>query len=174
MNPKYKNIVFLDVDGCLTSMEDHTSYLNCGDEENYGISGMCLDLLKNLIEEHDCGVVISSNWRLLEASGREFWEYKGVKYKNHLPQLREIFGERYCGTIPCERHCTKAECLIMWFEDHEDWKGNYVVFDDDLDENFHLTTDHGIRNHFVKCDERYGINLKNIEEANQILKGDIQ
>jgi len=167
-NPK--NLIFLDFDGCVTSLLDKTSYLS-GDISTYGVSKRCIDHIRDICSKCDAKVVISSNWVRIEDEGLDCWKFGSTVVPNPLPKLREKLGPLLFDHLPGIRHCTKAERLILWFEENDWFNGNFVIFDDDPRENFQTTHDYGICDHFIKCNSDFGITSKDTEAAMEILNG---
>lgn len=161
-----KNIVFLDVDGVCNSF-GHGSYATAKNENDYGLDDEVVKKIIAFCKETDSGVVISSNWRRFPENGT--WKYKDIACRNPLPRLRELLGELVFGTLTLERHLTKAEATILWFEDNPDFKGNFVIFDDDSRENYQNTTDYNIHRHFVFTTMDIGLTEGHLEHAREIL-----
>ena len=100
-----ENIIFLDIDVWLTSM-DYTSgsYINHLPNE-YGLSIECVEKLKRLCNETQSKIVISSNWRKFDLEGDfSYWVYNGHKYKNPLKEVHEVLDSFILGSLPPIRH----------------------------------------------------------------------
>lgn len=165
-----QRIVFLDIDGCLTSIEDGSSFLLMN-PETYRISESRLELFLDFLEKADAKVVISSNWRRFPDDG--YWvASKTIRFKNHLPELRSIIGARYIGDLPADRHLTKSESLILWGEinDIDFGRLNYVIIEDDEREGFKEIFE--FRKHYVQCNVETGITEKQCQEAFEIITND--
>lgn len=161
-------LIFLDFDGVVTStLETPGSYIN-HEMKDYGISPKCYARLVKLCKETNAKIVITSNWRKFPDDG--FWHRtKKHQVPNHLPKLRKMLGDLIWSELPPERHCTKAECMELWFEDHPevDIKNlKYVIFDDDLREGFQSSR---FGMHFVLTDD-VGLTDEDCEKAKEILK----
>ena len=168
MNRPYpKNIVFLDVDGVCNSF-GRGSHATAKKDEDYGIDEETVKALVSFCGETDSGIVISSNWRRFPENGT--LKFKDIVCRNPLPRLKEILGELVVGTLTTERHLTKSEATILWFEDNPDFKGNFVIFDDDPGENYQDTADYGISRHFVLTTMDAGLTKGHLEYAGEILK----
>ena len=159
-------VIFLDIDGCLTSVDDGTSFL-CGNTENYGLSAGKLSLLDALLTESGAKVVVSSNWRKFADDG--FWIHGGKRFENNLPKLREWLGERYLGDLPYYKGFTKSETLTKWgLEAEVDFSTlDYVVIDDDYDEGFAYIPMFSVR--YIHCDCKTGLTKRDIDVALAIL-----
>lgn len=166
MKPTY---IFLDIDGVLTAKcETPGSYLN-HDMSEYGPSPKCIDRIKKLCIETNSKIVISSNWRRFDEEG--FWHYrKQIQVKNPLPYVKQLLGELVVGELIPERHITKAEAIILWFEEHGN-DCNFVIFDDDTRENLHCTYDYEIAKHFILTNIETGLSDSDCEKAKKILEG---
>lgn len=159
------NIIFLDIDGCLTSVDDGT-YFN-PDPACYHVSDKILARVIALCKTKNAGIVISSNWRRYEPNGT--WKNQYGEYKNPLPSLKKKLGDLYIGTLPKDRHITKSQALILWIQE-SCYAGDFVIFDDDLREGFQDAIEYDIMNHFVLVDSQHGITEDNIKEAFEIFK----
>lgn len=131
-----KKIIFIDIDGVLTNVEDGSSYL-CGDPSTYRISERNLaNLMLVLDSSPSTRVVVSSNWRRFDDNGK--WSYcrfgSVYAFKNQLPKLRRMLSKWIIGDLTHERHLSKSEALELWFEDNP-WAskihGKYVIFEDE-------------------------------------------
>ena len=115
--------------------------------------------------------MITSNWRRFDDDGR--WSYctfDGIHaFKNQLPKLRKLLGKRYAGTLPKDKHINKSKALILWFEQHPEFDGKFVIFDDDKREGFESTTDYNINKNFILTDPEWGLTNDDIEKAVEIL-----
>ena len=147
-------IIFLDIDGCLTTVEDGSSFL-CLNENTYRISEKKLELFGKLLDETDAKVIISSNWRKFDDDG--YWIYGSLKFHNNLPKLIEWLGGRYLGELPYYRGMSKSKTLESWGElfDINFNKLNFIVIDDDYDEGF--ADNPKFLNRYVHCDSRRGL-----------------
>ena len=160
-----KNLIFLDFDGVCNCKTDG-SYLNY-DPENYHASEQILDRLKSFCDENQAKIVIASNWRKFADDGHYSFSL-GKEFKNPLPKLREQLKDYIFDDLPHTRHITKAQATILWFEEN-DFKGGYVIFDDDLREEYHLTYEYGIKEHFIHTDMINGLTRDNLIQAKEIL-----
>lgn len=143
-------IVFCDFDGVLTSKhETPGSYVNWQSE--YGISPSCFDRLEELCTRTRAKVIVSSNWRRFDDDGKwSYCSFDGVHmFKNKLPVLKKMLGKLYAGDLPKDRGLNKSQALCLWFKQHPEFNGSYVVFDDDPRELLHCTDDYGIKDHYV-------------------------
>ncbi len=131
----------------------------------------CLDRLEEICIRTKAVVVITSNWRRFDDDGR--WSYctfDGIHaFKNQLPKLRKLLGKRYAGTLPKDAHINKSKALILWFEQHPEFDGKFVIFDDDKREGFESTTDYNINKNFILTDPEWGLTNDDIEKAVEIL-----
>lgn len=158
--------VFLDVDGCLTSFDDGSSFL-CMDDSSYGLSEGRLALFLRLLRETGAHVVVTSNWRRFEDDG--FWTYGPHRFYNHLPELRERLGDRYSGDIPPFRGLSKSEALEMWgIQTSVDFGSfPFVILDDDPSEGF--GADPVFSKRYIQCDPRTGFSESDFERAASLL-----
>ena len=148
------NIIFLDIDGCLTSVEDGSSFL-CMDENTYRISERKLEIFGNLLKETNAKVIISSNWRKFRDDG--VWIHGKCRFRNNLPSLRKWLGKRYIGDLPFYRGMTKSQTMESWgISVGVDFsKINFIVIDDDLSEGFLENPKFSGR--YIHCDPMTGL-----------------
>lgn len=172
----YKSLIFLDIDGVMTStLETPGSYLNhIGDE--YGISPKCFERLKKLCFTTDSKVIVSSNWRrFAETGSKSYWldPFNKQLTCNPLPKLKEMLGDLFLGTLPLDRHCSKSQALELWFEDNNinESSLNYVIFDDDISEGFIYSRFH---KHFILTDAKIGLSDNDCKKALTILNTEIR
>lgn len=169
-----KKIIFIDIDGVLTNVEDGSSYL-CGNPSTYRISEKNLENLLVVLEaEPETRVVVSSNWRRFDDDGK--WSYCRFgsvhAFKNQLPKLRQILSNWIIGDLTHERHLSKSEALELWFEDNP-WAskahGKYVVLEDEPEaEGFSA---HPIfYKHTIETSRESGFTREDAERALQILR----
>ena len=165
-----ENIIFLDIDGVLTSM-DYTpgSYINHLPNE-YGLSIECVEKLKRLCNETHSKIVISSNWRKFDLEGDfSYWVYNGHKYKNPLKEMHEVLDGFILGSLPPIRHQKKSLVLKDWLHRNPCISYDFIIFDDDLNEGFQNIDDFEISKKFVHTDYRHGLSDKDCLLAKKIL-----
>ena len=160
-------VIFLDIDGCLTSMEDF-SYFN-PDPEKYHPSLKLINKVKALCTKTGAKVIMSTNWRKFDVDGT--WKNQYGVYKNPLPETMRWFGNYCLGTLPKTRHINKSQALILWLKETS-YTGKFVIFDDDFKEQFQNTSDFGIMDMFIHINPQYGITDDDILKAKRILTND--
>lgn len=158
-------VLFLDLDGCVTSVDDHT-YFNA-DASKYHPSERLVQKVKDFCERTGCKVVISSNWRKFDEDGSYVCSLG--TYHNQLPLLRKMLGDCYAGTLPGERRMKKAEAVKKWL-DASEHRAAFVVLDDEVREGFSGIAEHGIKDKFVLVDHQHGITDMDMMLAEKILK----
>ena len=169
-----EKVIFIDIDGVLTNVEDGSSYL-CGNPSTYRISEKNLENLLVVLEaEPETRVVVSSNWRRFDDNGK--WSYCKFgsvhAFKNQLPKLRQILSKWIIGDLTHERHLSKSEALELWFEDNP-WlskkTGKYVILEDESwREGF---ASHPIfYKHTIETSRESGFTREDAERALQILR----
>lgn len=162
-------LVFLDIDGVMTStLETPGSYINHNENE-YGASPLCVKRLIDLCEKTNSKIIISSNWRKFDSFGshsRWFNPFTGKYNQNPMPKLIDQLGELYIGSLPKVRHLNKSQALKIWFDETELNVDNYVIFDDDLNEQFQESE---FKNNFILTDFEIGLTDDDCEKALKIL-----
>ena len=140
------NIIFLDFDGVIVTQKSRFNEFDKG----------CIALLKQIIEETDAHIVISSSWR----------------YQTSLEQFRELFkphginNKRIIGLTPKLKSRTRGQEISAWLKEVKDKieVKAYVILDDDSDMTKHM-------DNFVKTDTYKGMSNDNVLKAIDILKG---
>lgn len=165
MNNYPEKLIVLDIDGCVTSIEDET-YFN-PDPAKYHPSKKIITKLKNFCNKNNVKILISSNWRKFDING--IWKNKYGTYKNPLPELKSMLGNLYFDTLSSTRHINKSIALIQWLVDNEKFNGSFVIFDDDINEQFQNTIDFKINDKFILIDNNTGITDDNLKTALSIL-----
>ena len=158
-------VVFLDIDGVLTSYKETPgSYLTHSTDE-YGISPSCIKALKQVIQKKDAEIVISSSWRKVGYS--KFGELNGHKIPNPLLQLKKELGSKIIGLA--DSACSKVEAVARWLDEHD--VDEFVVLDDDINEHFQDELAYGIAYHYFKTEPKTGLTRNDISKVLQKFLG---
>lgn len=166
MTEKYpKNLLFLDFDGVMNSFECG-SYMT-STVDLYGVDPEILKKIRKYCEETHSKIVISSNWRRFPKDG--VWSFNNKPFKNPLPKLIDKIGDLVFGYLTKERHLNKANAIILWFENNPDFRGGYVIFDDDLNEQIQSTHDFHICDHFIHTNIEFGVTDDDLMKAKNIV-----
>ena len=167
MKNKIDRYCIIDFDGVMTScLPEGGSYL-VNSPKTYGYSKDCFANLMLLLLRTNSKVVISSNWRRFEPNGgwtHNRGNFAGSTYYNPLPIFMHDLGDKVVGTLPLDRHITKAEALILWLEEFKNVP-QFVVFDDDSREGFQDTFDYGIYKKFILTDPKLGLTMTDVNAA---------
>lgn len=165
-NQKHNNInyIFLDIDGCLTSIK-HNTYFN-PDSSKYHPEQTIVDSIIKLCKSTNANVIMSSNWRKFDING--VWTNSYGSYKNPLYEVKQMLGKYCIGTLTNIRHITKSQALTLWFDENK-IDGSFVIFDDDVREGFQNVYEYGIKDHFILVDNNFGITSNDIAVAKAIL-----
>ena len=83
------NVVFLDFDGCLTSVDSGTHYY-CMDDLSYKPYKKIVDKIKNLCDETNSKICLTTNWRKYEDSEKHYYVYKGIRFPSQLTKLKKM------------------------------------------------------------------------------------
>lgn len=165
MNRYPDKLIVLDMDGCVTSIEDGT-YFN-PDPKMYHPSSRIVDMLRKFCLENDVKILISSNWRKFDEDG--VWKNSYGEYKNPLPSFRNQISDIYFDTLPAVRHVNKSSTLAYWLDMNKDFNGKFAIFDDDLKEQFQNTVDYDINKKFIHINPQTGITTSDLESAKRIM-----
>ena len=160
-------IIFLDIDGCLTSVEDGSSFM-CMKPDDYRLSERCLEKLDRLLDETGASVIISSNWRHFPPDG--YWNARpGIRFRSPLPSLKAFLGGRCVGELPPARHLTKSEALAAWLERTGAADSlEFAIIDDDADEGY--ANYPRFRERYVECDPLFGLTDADCDAVKEILE----
>lgn len=173
-NLKNTPIIFLDIDHVLTNTDiDNTSFLNY-DPTKYHISDYNLKYLNMILDKTNAKIVIASNWRKFTPPNTR-WLYDGKWYESPLSKFQNDYKQYIIDMLPPERHITKAECLELWCEDHQDVfskiTSKYVILEDDIKEEYQNNI--FFNKHLILIDYHTGLTENNAIKAIEILKGDV-
>ncbi len=169
MKCKPTSIIFLDIDGVLTNTDiDDTSFLSF-DPSKYRLSAFNMSVLDTLIEASGAKIVVASNWRRFTPPNTS-WRLNGKDYASTLEPFKHMYKDDIIGMLPPDRHCTKAECLSLWFSKNP-WiskrDGSYVILEDDASEGYQLDPDYAKR--LVMTNFHYGLTQADAQQALEIL-----
>lgn len=175
-----KNIVFLDIDGVMTSVENGTSYL-CGKTENYHLDKVCQSWMERLwTDVPDLKVVVSSAWcnRGEVTDPTPDWPWKGISMPTPLPSLYQwlVENNKYFGKLDNRnkknggKSVSKFQKICDWmalnFEKVDHTAKVLVLDDDDTDYNELSKIDKRDSNwHFQKVDYKRGFDYGAYVEA---------
>lgn len=146
MSDTLHNLLFLDIDGVLTSYSSGTSYL-CEDPERYHPDAACkANLLRIAAEVPDLKVVIHSAWVNRMNDEHPSFEYRGKTYESPLPEVSEwlkeydlLLGYTAVGRLDkFGNKITKKTKIINWLDGHRGQLGpgsKALVLDDDVSFN---------------------------------------
>lgn len=172
------NVIFLDFDGCLTSVDSGTHYY-CMDDLSYKPCKKIVDKIKKLCDETNSKICLTTNWRKYEDSEKHYYVYKGIRFPSQLPKLKKMLKNYLIDNLPVikkyvngyEIYENKSVSLKKWFEINKDFTGKFVIFDDSDWNGFHKTRKYGINKHFIHIDFKTGITDEDIDNARKILNG---
>ena len=150
-------ILFLDVDGVLNTI-DSKGRLICknGDLYELNINNNRIKLLKKIIDDTNCKIVLTSTWRTKYIACNKL--EKKLKYKNiEIFDYTPILGEK----------SMRGEEIKSWLYQYKQKMNihliKYAILDDDdmfLDEQL---------NFFIKTDPFIGLTNENVENIIKIL-----
>ena len=140
-------VLFLDVDGVL----------HAADAKHRPFRQPCMEVLKTIIEESECHVVLSSNWRF------DSWGLNKINAR-----LEQIGADAIIDTTHLveEHFNTRADEILDWLHRHPE-ATHFVVLDDvDLCYDDPTTTmPECISAHFVQTDEHKGLQKADAQRA---------
>jgi hypothetical protein len=159
-------VVFLDVDGVLNTerwlVEQYNKTGKPHSCHHSEFDPLCMQNLKEFVEESDAYIVISSTWRLGNHETDEGW-------KALMDRLNDYgLRERVVGSTPdlsrkYDSFCCRGYEIQEWLDRNEDKNiENFVIIDDDSD-MFHLI------GKLAKCSFKYGFTEEVRRRALQII-----
>ena len=163
-------IIFLDVDGVLNSIDDLMEY-----REKNNIKGSILyddiadkrvELLKQIVENSNAKIVISSSWRMGWIRNGKPKEYnkESLLYKLHT-KLKE-FGLSFIDVTPYlwdeNIRYRRGDEIKSWLDSHPDVT-HFVILDDENDMNEFTQTN------LVQTTYQHGLLQEHVDKALQIL-----
>ena len=157
-----KKVVFLDVDGVLNSVDDFSS-TSPGEisKMTCEVFDRPLRLLKQIIDETDATVVISSSWRLTLSRKEEFSIKKLSLYDKLILKLNE-YRIVPIGITPIFEGEKRGDEIRAWLKIHPDII-NFVILDDDNDMCEFTKTN------LVQTTYEYGLREEHVKKAIEIL-----
>jgi len=161
------NIVFLDIDGVLNTHNYLVKQVEQDGINSYQAQfNFCPDSLKNLkqiVEETDAKIIISSTWRIsfkcaYDDPHRKFW-------KAIMKNLASIgIHKRVIGITPSLNDTRiRGEEIKSWLSNNQ--VDNFVIIDDDSDMA-------DLMSHLAKCNWSDGITKEVKDKAINILNGE--
>lgn len=152
------NIIFLDIDGVLNTerfikyqVENHESDYYLAD---YNFDPICMNNLKSLIDETNALIVLSSSWRL-----------NNKLIDIILGNFKQYGIDKGILDITPLLHTTRGLEINHWLNKQSCKDINYVILDD---EDFDIKD-----SNLVKCNPYYGFTKNELNQALNILKGDM-
>jgi len=159
------NIIFLDIDGVLNTHNHLVKQVEQDGISSYQAQfNFCPDSLENLkqiVEETDAKIVISSTWRIsyrcdYDDTHRKFW-------KAIMKNLASIgVHKRVIGITPSCESRIRGDEITEWLSNNQ--TDNFVIIDDDSDMS-------DLINHLAQCNWSDGITKDVKDKAIEILKG---
>ena len=153
-------VIFLDIDGVLNSFSCKT-FIN----KHYFVMDEKIQLLKQLVDETEAKIVLSSSWRMgwVDHENNED-SIDREDYLALIEKLKEFDIELYDYTPINVPHVkTRGEEIDMWLKKHDDVQ-SFVILDDMYNSNFKPHTAKLIQTSMEK-----GLLPKHIKKAKQIL-----
>lgn len=141
------NVIFLDFDGVISTFENR-----------WEISTDKLLLLKELCEETNSKIVVTSSWRLISDTLDKLKE----RMRKSNPHSTLIFD--YLHSTTDNEGTWRGDEVERWLEKNE--VENYVILDDEVDYRDNQLV------HLVQTDTYEGITEREVKLARTILKGE--
>ena len=122
-------VIFLDIDGVLTSRDSDSFIFEC-DSEKYKLNYYCVECLKYILDNvKDLKIVLSTSWRNYPDNHIMINTY-GEVYKSLLPDVKLTFNEYIVGKAPHKSGNNKYTDISDYLSEHSEVV-DFVVLDDD-------------------------------------------
>ena len=139
-------IIFLDIDGVLNSVQ----YDRSRSHEQGNIDETRLPLLKEVVDETQALIVLSSSWR-------KHWSKESCQCDNIGKELNDMFSKYQLSIYDrttCSDNNDRADEIRMWLQQHESTTA-YAILDD-----IALGWGADLQEHLVKTNSRIGRGLE--------------
>ena len=137
------NIIFLDIDGVMNSVEDRFSTKL--ENDIYWIR------LKRLVDETNSAIVLSSSWRIIE------------RLTNRVKERLNEYDIKYIDKTPYLS--SRGNEIKTWLESTDVKIDKFVIIDDEVSDIVGLFPDN-----VVKTDMHKGLQDEDVDKAVKILK----
>ena len=168
------NIIFLDIDGVLNSF-DYFKSLELNKIEiisGYNdIDENSLPILKQIVEDNNAQIVLSSTWRNLE----DLQDQKSQKMYQYLINMLDKYGMKIMSKTPIINFRRPLE-IKTWLDNRSDTnKINWISIEDDFfEEDYEMC---GLGGHLIHTryfdidgDESSGLQKEHIKFAKELFK----
>lgn len=125
---KRMNILFLDIDGVLNSIPYFKSIKGILTREKNEIDETKMQLLKQIVDENNCSIVLSSSWRTSRNSSEpaevECWNYLVEmfrKYELEIMDITPVIDNIRPLEIQTWLETQKREEPVCWISIEDDW-----------------------------------------------------
>lgn len=158
----FKKVLFLDIDGVLNSTRSMVAYsllFKKHAEVKYEFDPVSVLLLKRVVQETGCSIVISSAWRITYSL-----EDLRIIFRDHCDW--EDIGEIIIGMTGTSANAHRGGEIQEWIDDNTVGVTNfkYAIVDDNSD-----MLNHQFKR-FVKTDCNVGLDVKSYEKLLELLK----
>ena len=148
-------ILFLDVDGVVSTFA-----------QGWRLDAEKLSLLKEIIDNTNAKIVVSSSWKVGYDDVDKFIETLGGRRKSETIKNNENMFQWFCDNIydiTDSNGSWRGDEIQRWIDTHKEEIESYVILDDDSD-----MRDHNLLN-FVQTDGYEGITSREVKLCTKIL-----
>jgi len=158
------NVIILDIDGVLNTSRFQKIQVKNGEcdwpESQFNFDPICMNNLKEIVEQFDAYIVISSTWRYGCQQQDRYWiellgNMKRYGLQNRVIDITPNLEQKYKSML-CRGHEIKA-----WINCHEN-VDKFVIIDDE-DDMFDVI------DHLAECDSDYGLTNEVKKQCYEIL-----
>lgn len=156
-------LMFLDIDGVLTSKMSNTFIFICPGDK-YDFNPYCLECLKYILDTiPDLKIVISSSWRNYPDNHIMIGRSNGETYKSLMPKIKELLGDRLIGNATeakkLDGETSKYDAICDYLNNNSDIV-DFVVLDDDPTQGLQ-----GFGEQFIKISNTTGLTLQDCKKV---------
>lgn len=155
-------VIFLDIDGVLNCISSKSRCRGC-----IGIDNSKVKLLKQIVDNTNARIVLTSSWKKEWNKNLEKCDYDG-KYLNNKLKKQGL----YILDKTEDNGYNRGEGIYNWIKKYD--IRHWVVLDDEIFKDYKK---YGIKKHLVKTEfynDNGGLQKEHIEKAISILNGEIK
>lgn len=164
-------LLILDIDGVLKSIRSAIAFKDLNNmlgtslagsckypvefrKESFNLDPICIQFIKNLVEDYDLKVVISSTWRI----------YSCIEHFHQMFRLYDWETENIIiDFTPCTKSGCRGEDVSQYIKNHPE-VDDYIIIDDNNDFSPEQ------KNHLILTNMEFGFTHKDYEKAIELLE----
>lgn len=155
-------VIFLDIDGVLNCISTKARCQGC-----IGIDDLKVKLLKQIIDNTNAKIVLTSTWKTEWNKNLEECDYTGKYLNNKLKKQKLWILDKTEDNVE-----NRGQGIYNWIKKYN--IKHWVVLDDEIFKDYKK---YGIKRYLVKTefyDDNGGLQEEHVEKAIKILNGDLE